>query len=105
MPAGHCLPVCRVCVLGGVPGVLVGVLEEMTKSVAVFESYIPKFFINASNTYQDIVISTNKDRLNKNVCRPRVLKKFLGDMRHNFSLEIDFYNFCKSRLHKQYLLM
>ena len=84
---------------------VVGVLEEMTKSVAVFENYIPKYFKNASNTYQDILITTNDEELNKNLYKPRVPQKALEELRHNFSLEIDFYNFCKSRLQKQYLIL
>ena len=84
---------------------VVGVLEEMKKSINVFERYIPKFFNNASKTYEYILNRTNNEGVNKNVCKPHVSTETLMLLKHNFSLEIDFYNFCKSRLHKQYLIL
>ena len=84
---------------------VVGVLEEMKKSIRVFEMYIPKFFNNASKTYEYILNRTNNEGVNKNVCKPQVPTETLALLRHNFSLEIDFYQFCKSRLHKQYLIL
>ena len=40
---------------------VVGVLEEMEKSLHVFEKYIPSVFYNASKAYQYIIQRTNDE--------------------------------------------
>lgn len=49
---------------------MVGVLEEMEKSMKVFSHYIPKFFSGVEHFYESI----RKDRreVNKNIYRPKV---------------------------------
>ena len=84
---------------------VVAILEEMKKSMYVFEQYIPKMFNNASKIYEEIMSKNDVKMINKMYIKPHVQSKTLEMLKQNFSLEIDFYNFCKSRLHKQYLIL
>ena len=82
---------------------VVGVLEEINKSTLVFEKYIPKFLDKAPMVYK-AMMDEKKDKLNKSIFKPSYLPKFLSrKLMKNFTLEMDFYKFCKARLHKQYM--
>ena len=82
---------------------VVGVLEQMNKSTLVFEKYIPKFFDKAQVVYK-AMMDEKLDKINKNIFKPSHLPKLLSHkLMKNFTLEMDFYRFCKARLHKQYI--
>ncbi|TMW44631.1 hypothetical protein DOY81_010292, partial [Sarcophaga bullata] len=42
-------------------------------------------------------------KINKNNFKPPVSEKVKDIVRRNFTNEIEFYQFCRQRLHKQYL--
>ena len=78
-------------------------VEEMKKSLFVLERYIPRFFDNATMVYDELMIHTNNGGINKNIFKPKITMQLQKMLLHNFSNELDFYEFCKARLHKQYL--
>ncbi|XP_004526814.2 heparan sulfate 2-O-sulfotransferase pipe isoform X1 [Ceratitis capitata] len=80
---------------------VVGVLEDMNTTLSVFEKYIPRFFEGVRDIYQSSAEYLTK--INKNNFKPPVSEKVKDIVRHNFTNEIEFYQFCLQRLHKQYL--
>jgi hypothetical protein len=80
---------------------VVGVLEDLNTTLSVFEKYIPRFFQGAKDVYWNEVNNFNK--INKNMFKPPVSEEIKNIVRRNFTREIEFYQFCKQRLHKQYL--
>lgn len=80
---------------------VVGVLEDLNTTLAVLEKYIPRFFAGASEIYFNEIKSFNK--INKNNFKPPVSEEVKNIVRQNFSREIEFYKFCKQRLHTQFL--
>lgn len=80
---------------------VVGVLEDMNTTLAVFEKYIPRFFAGATEIYFNDMAEFKK--INKNNFKPPVTEEVKQLLRQNFSREIDFYNFCKQRLQTQFL--
>ena len=83
---------------------VVGITEEMEKTMVVFEKFIPKYFKNALPFYHDLMRATNNQGRNRNIFRPaRIPQYIINQLMTNFSLEIDFYTFCKARLNKQYM--
>ena len=81
---------------------VVGVLEEMKKSLAVFEKFIPKFLGKSSTVYK-AMMDGDLEKVNINIFKPSQLPELPYNLMRNFTLEIDFYRFCKARLHKQYI--
>jgi len=79
---------------------VVGVLEEMDVTLKVLENYIPKFFTGATQVYYDNVSAMVK--INKNMYKPPVSEQVKNILRQNFTREIEFYEFCKQRLHMQH---
>ncbi|XP_019769709.2 heparan sulfate 2-O-sulfotransferase pipe [Dendroctonus ponderosae] len=82
---------------------VVGVLEEMNTTLAVLEHYVPRFFEGASDVYWNEISRYNP--INKNNFKPPVSEEVKELVRKNFTREIEFYEFCKQRLHKQYLAL
>lgn len=41
-------------------------------------------------------------KVNKNIYKPKVAEKVKDYVRKNFTREMEFYNFCRQRLHRQY---
>ncbi|XP_063931052.1 heparan sulfate 2-O-sulfotransferase pipe [Zophobas morio] len=82
---------------------VVGVLEDLNKTLIVLENYIPKFFTGASSIYWNEISRFN--HINKNGFKPSVSEDVKKKVRSNFTREIEFYQFCKQRLHKQYLAL
>ncbi|XP_059470864.1 heparan sulfate 2-O-sulfotransferase pipe [Neocloeon triangulifer] len=82
---------------------VVGVLEEFNKTLSVFEHYIPRFFSGASQVYWDSAHSLSK--INKNLYKPTVSEEIKNLVRQNFTRETEFYQFCRQRLHKQYVAL
>lgn len=79
---------------------VVGVLEEMEKSLAVLEAYVPRFFAGVSDVYARRGEWTQQ--VNKNIYRPAVGEGVRSVIRANITKEVEFYHFCKQRLHRQY---
>ena len=83
---------------------VVGVTEEMEKSMVVFEKYIPKYFKGALRFYHELMRDTNNQGRNRNIfCPARIPQYIVNRIMTNFSFEIDFYTFCKARLNQQYI--
>ncbi|KAI9581444.1 hypothetical protein GQX74_012769 [Glossina fuscipes] len=80
---------------------VVGVLEDLNTTLAVFEKYIPRFFQGVREIYDTSAEYLTK--INKNNFKPPVSEKVKDIVRRNFTNEIEFYQFCRQRLHKQYL--
>ena len=86
---------------------VVAVLEEIHKSFYVLENYIPRFFQNGRKVYDTLMENNKKGkkRVNKNLYKPKMSKEVRNMLMQNFTMEIDFYEFCKARLQKQYLAL
>merc|ERR1719220_485282 len=80
---------------------VVGVLEDLNKTLTVLEHYVPRFFKGALNTYWNEVHMFSK--INRNIYKPPVSEATKEMVRRNFTHEIEFFEFCKQRLHKQYM--
>lgn len=80
---------------------MVGVLEDLNTTLSVLEKYVPKFFSGAPSVYFNEVNLLQK--INKNNFKPPVSEEIKELVRRNFTREIEFYQFCKQRLYKQYL--
>ena len=80
---------------------VVGVLEDLETSLAVFEQYIPRYFAGALQIYND-----NKEcfkKINSNSAKPPVSEEVKRILRQRFSYELEFYEFCKKRLFTQFI--
>jgi len=80
---------------------VVGVLEDLNKTLTVLEHYVPRFFKGALETYWKEVHIFSK--INRNIYKPKVEEATKVVVRQNFTRELEFFDFCKQRLHKQYL--
>ena len=81
---------------------VVGVLEQFDESIRVMEAYAPRFFANAPETYRELM---RERHVNKNIYKPRTPDYVRRALAANFTLEIEFYEFCKHRLRQQMLAM
>ncbi|XP_071057470.1 heparan sulfate 2-O-sulfotransferase pipe isoform X2 [Onthophagus taurus] len=79
---------------------VVGVLEDLNMTLKVLEHYIPKFFEGATDVYYNEIKRYNT--INRNMYKPPVSEEVKDIVRQNFTKEIEFYEFCKQRLQKQY---
>jgi len=82
---------------------VVGVLEELNKTLTVLEHYVPRFFKGAKDVYWNEINVFS--RINRNIYKPPVAEETKNIVRKNFTREIEFFEFCKQRLHKQYLAL
>ncbi|KAG8041007.1 hypothetical protein G9C98_001995 [Cotesia typhae] len=78
---------------------VVGVLEDINTTLTVLENYIPQFFEGATELYWDEMNSFKK--INRNSFKPPVSEAIKEMVRKNFTREIEFYQFCRQRLHRQ----
>ncbi|XP_008559332.1 heparan sulfate 2-O-sulfotransferase pipe [Microplitis demolitor] len=78
---------------------VVGVLEDVNTTLTVLENYIPQFFEGATELYWDEMNSFKK--INRNSFKPPVSEEIKDMVRKNFTREIEFYQFCRQRLHRQ----
>ena len=81
---------------------VVGVTEDFDKSLRVLEAYVPRFFRGASDFYRDQLGGL---RMNSNLYKPRLSEEARVALAKNFTLEYEFYEFCKQRLEKQHELI
>ena len=80
---------------------VVGVTEEMTKSLEVLEKVLPRYFTGALDIYHD---SRKNVTVNINQFKPRHDKQFVRQTLEKMLVrELDFYHYCKQRLHRQHL--
>ncbi|PSN40983.1 Heparan sulfate 2-O-sulfotransferase pipe [Blattella germanica] len=82
---------------------VVGVLEDLNSTLTVLEHYIPLFFKGASEVYWDEV--DRFTRINRNLFKPPVSEEVKELVRRNFTREVEFYQFCRQRLHRQLLAL
>ncbi|XP_071454367.1 uronyl 2-sulfotransferase homolog pip [Hetaerina americana] len=82
---------------------VVGVLEDLNKTLAVLEGYVPRFFSGAQQVHSHQM--SHFPQINRNPFKPPVREEIKDIVRRNFTREIDFYEFCKQRLHRQYAAM
>merc|ERR1719348_2399372 len=82
---------------------VVGVLEDLNKTLTVLEHYVPRFFKGAKDVYWNQIQKYSK--INRNIYKPPVLESTKEIVRRNFTRELEFFDFCKQRLHKQYLAL
>ncbi|KAI5718208.1 hypothetical protein M8J77_017969 [Diaphorina citri] len=79
---------------------VVGLLEDLNMTLTVMENYIPRFFAHASQIYNEDMMQYRK--INHNIFKPPVREEIKQLVRQNFTREIEFYQFCRQRLHRQY---
>ena len=79
---------------------VVGVLELWNETLQTLEHYIPFFFKDATKAYKEII---GNRIVNKNQSKPKVPKFIKDAIAKNFTVELEFFEFCKQRLYKQYL--
>ena len=79
---------------------VVGVLELWNETLETLEHYIPFFFKDAAKAYKEII---GNKIVNKNETKPKVPKFIKDAIAKNFTVEMEFFEFCKQRLYKQYL--
>ncbi|XP_017781140.1 PREDICTED: heparan sulfate 2-O-sulfotransferase pipe [Nicrophorus vespilloides] len=78
---------------------VVGVLEDLNSTFTVLENYVPRFFKGAKDVYWNEINQYNT--INRNLFKPPVSEEIKDIVRKNFTKEIEFYQFCKQRLHNQ----
>ena len=79
---------------------VVGVLEDWSKSLRVLETFIPKFFSGATQVWSSGEFDPYTNRNNFKPKVPHFVRHLIAK---NLTREIEFYNYCRQRLHKQYL--
>ena len=63
--------------------------------------YIPKFFRNAKKIFNENESNLTLTHTNKNPIRKPISNQTRTFLEKKFSVEIEFYEFCKQRLHNQ----
>ncbi|XP_075160330.1 uronyl 2-sulfotransferase homolog pip-like [Haematobia irritans] len=81
---------------------VVGTWEDTNVTLTVFENYIPRYFMGASKLYY---MDLHADHKNSNPMKPHISEEIKNMVRRNFTREIEFYQFCRQRLHKQYFAL
>ncbi|XP_036336970.1 heparan sulfate 2-O-sulfotransferase pipe-like, partial [Rhagoletis pomonella] len=79
---------------------VVGTFEDTNVTLSVLESYIPSYFRGAKDMYY---MGMHEYVKNSNPGKPHIGEDIKEMLRKNFTQEIEFYRFCRQRLHKQYL--
>ena len=79
---------------------VVGVTENINMTLRVMEEILPEYFKGALNTYlnEEYVIKNRNQNKYKRIPSKETLKM----IQHNFTHEIEFYDFCKMRLQNQF---
>merc|ERR1719189_1426253 len=83
---------------------VVGVLEDFNRTLAVLEHYIPKIFKGSLGVYRKMLKSEHP-LPNENKHKHPLDKTTRDILQKNFTREMEFYDFCKQRLHRQYMRM
>ena len=82
---------------------VVGVTEMFDKSLEVLEAYIPRYFAGAKAMYHNRVKFAFHQ--NKNIYKRKPVPEVRQLLKANFTVEYEFYEFCKQRLEKQHALL
>lgn len=82
---------------------VVGSLEDLNVTLNVLEHYIPRYFKGATKIYHENIGDSKK---NMNGWKPAVIKDEVREiLKKNFTMEYEFYHFCKQRLYNQFLAL
>ena len=81
---------------------VVGVLEKWKETMEVLEAYVPAYYKGAKEVYKNYFKDQPK---NKNFFKVKASQSVKDLVRANFTTEIEFYNFCRQRLYRQYLTL
>ena len=79
---------------------VVGILEKWQETLQVFESYLPAYFKDVKKVYKEYM---NEKIVNSNNIKPKIPQYIKDRIAANFTMEIEFYEFCKQRFYKQLL--
>ena len=81
---------------------VVGLVEEMNKTVAVMEAELPSFYSGVKKAY-DEVIAVGYETANEAEYKP-ASEDFLQspEFRKRWRIEYEFYHFLRQRLHQQF---
>ena len=82
---------------------VVGITENLTMTLTVAEFLLPDYFKGARKTY--LADAKLMKPQNVNVEKPKIDESIRDILTRKFSLEIEFYEFCKQRLYAQYELI
>ena len=82
---------------------VVGILEDLNGTFTAMERYVPRFFNGIGSTYQDSKEGTKNKNYNPN--KKQITEHLRRTLQHKFSNDFEFYDFCKQRLHKQYMAL
>jgi len=80
---------------------VVGLLEDWDTSLAVMERLVPRFFDGAT-AYSRERVALNRTLRNENFYKPKLRSAARQMMAKHFQTELEFYEFAKQRLYKQY---
>ena len=80
---------------------VVGILEDLESTFTVLQNYVPKFFRNAKNIFKENDSNLTLTHTNKNPMKKPIEDKTRRFLEKKFSVEIEFYEFCKQRLYNQ----
>ncbi|XP_076309271.1 heparan sulfate 2-O-sulfotransferase hst-2-like isoform X3 [Tachypleus tridentatus] len=76
---------------------VVGVLEEMNKTLEVLEGYIPHFFKGIFSLY-----TLKSEIQNRNSRKKMVSEEVKRILKKNLTMEYEFYEFIREKLHEQF---
>ena len=80
---------------------VVGVLEDLDSTFGALQKYLPKFFRNAKELYDENLHNLTLTHTNKNPYKKALKAETRAWLESQFQVEIEFYEFCRQRLHKQ----
>merc|ERR1711974_248292 len=79
---------------------VVGVIEELNKTLEVMEAFMPDVFPGAFELYH--IHPEIRQKQNRNAFNIPVAEDVLETVRRSFTREIEFYEFCRQRLDRQH---
>jgi len=80
---------------------VIGILEDLESTFSALQAYVPKFFRNAKKIFNENESNLTLTHTNKNPIRKPISNQTRTFLEKKFSVEIEFYEFCKQRLHNQ----
>ena len=78
---------------------VVGILERWDETLQVFEHYVPAFFKGVTSVYSKMKVK----QTNKTLIKPKLPSKIRNELMTNFTMEMEFYHFCRQRFQRQFL--
>ena len=80
---------------------VIGILEDLESTFKVLENYVPKFFRNSTKIFKDNDSNLTLTHTNKNPIKKKLEDHTRKFLEKKFSVEIEFYEYCKQRLYNQ----